>query len=254
MKQRLLPLLLAGLVVGLAPLRAHAGLFDDDEARARIEDMRKQLSARIDKLEASARAQLELANQIEQLKAEIARLRGENEVLANDLANANKRQKDFYVDLDNRLRKVEPPVAAAADPAATPAQPAPQPPAVDPVNENRDYEAALNQLRGGKYKEAATAFTAFLRNYPNSSFQPSAHYWTASAQYQLKDYANAADHYGRVASQWPDDTRAPDALLGLSSAQSGLGDLKAATRSLEKLVAKYPNSQAAQIARQRLKK
>ena len=253
MKQRLLPLLLAGLVVGLAPLRAHAGLFDDDEARARIEDMRKQLSARIDKLEASARAQLELANQIEQLKAEIARLRGENEVLANDLANANKRQKDFYVDLDNRLRKVEPAVASADAPAPAPVA-TPAVPAVDPANENRDYEGALNQLRGGKYKEAATAFTAFLRNYPNSSFQPSAHYWTASAQYQLKDYANAADHYGRVASQWPDDTRAPDALLGLSSAQSGLGDLKAATRSLEKLVAKYPSSQAAQIARQRLKK
>ena len=250
---RLLPRLLAGLLAGLLASQAQAGLFDDEEARMRINQMRTEFSARLDKLEASSRAQLELADQIENLKAEIARLRGENEVLSNDLANANKRQKDFYVDLDNRLRKVEPAVASADAPAPAPAA-TPAAPAVDPANENRDYEGALNQLRGGKYKEAATAFTAFLRNYPNSSFQPSAHYWTASAQYQLKDYANAADHYGRVATQWPDDTRAPDALLGLSSAQSGLGDLKAATRSLEKLVAKYPNSQAAQIARQRLKK
>jgi TolA-binding protein len=75
-----------------------------------------ELSVRLDKLEASSRAQLELANQIELLKAEIARLRGENEVLSNDLANANKRQKDFYVDLDNRLRKIETPATSAEAP------------------------------------------------------------------------------------------------------------------------------------------
>ena len=250
MLRRLLPVLLAGLFAS----HAQAGLFDDEEARMRINQMRTELSARLDKLEAGARAQLELANQIEQLKAEIARLRGENEVLANDLANANKRQKDFYVDLDNRLRKVEPPVAAAADPAATPVQPAPQPPAVDPANENRDYEAALNQLRGGKYKEAATGFIGFIRRHPGSSFQPSAHFWAASSLYQLKDNTGAAEYYAKVANQWPDDNRAPDALLGLASAQQAQGDAKAATRSLERLVAKYPSSSAAQIARQRLKK
>ena len=104
MVRRLLPLLL----VGLFSTHAHAGLFDDDEARARINKMRDDFNARVSKLEdANNRAQLDVANQIEQLKAEIARLRGENEVLTNDLANASKRQKDFYVDLDNRLRKLE---------------------------------------------------------------------------------------------------------------------------------------------------
>ena len=245
MLRRLLPALLAGFFT----CQAHAGLFDDEEARVRIEDMRTKLSARLDKLEASARAQLELANQLEQLKSEIARLRGENEVLSNDLANTIKRQKDFYVDLDNRLRKIETPPAAGAE-----AQPAPAAAAADPANENRDYEAALNLLRGGKYKEAAAGFMAFIKSYPNSSFQSSANYWAASAQLQMKDFAAAAEHYTRVASQWPDDNRAPDALLGLSNAQQALGDAKAATRSLEKLLAKYPSSSAAQIAKQRLKK
>ncbi len=200
MLRRLLPVLLAGLFAS----HAQAGLFDDEEARMRINQMRTELSARLDKLEAGARAQLELANQIEQLKAEIARLRGENEVLSNDLANANKRQKDFYVDLDNRLRKVEP--QAAAD---TP-QPAPAA-AVDPAAESRDYEAALTLLRGGKFKDAAAGFIGFTKNYPNSSFQPNAHFWAASALYQVKDNAGAAEHYAKVANQWPDDTRAPDA-------------------------------------------
>lgn len=260
---RLLPALMAGLFVGLAAGQAHAGLFDDEEARLRINEMRNEFNGRVSKLEAGARAQLELADQIELLKTEIARLRGENEVLSNDLANAIKRQKDFYVDLDNRLRKLEPhadaaaaaPQPATAAPAAAPAAAvAPPVTAADPAAESRDYEAALTQLRGGKYKEAATGFIGFIRRHPGSSFQPSAHFWAASSLYQLKDNAAAAEYYAKVANQWPDDNRAPDALLGLASAQQAQGDAKAATRSLERLVAKYPSSSAAQIARQRLKK
>ena len=255
---RLLPALMAGLFVGLAAGQAHAGLFDDEEARLRINEMRNEFNGRVSKLESGARAQLELADQIELLKTEIARLRGENEVLGNDLANANKRQKDFYVDLDNRLRKVEPQATADAPspaPAAAPAAAvAPPVTAADPAAESRDYEAALTQLRGGKYKEAATGFIGFIRRHPGSSFQPSAHFWAASSLYQLKDNAGAAEYYAKVANQWPDDNRAPDALLGLASAQQAQGDAKAATRSLERLAAKYPSSSAAQIARQRLKK
>lgn len=260
---RLLPALMAGLFVGLAAGQAHAGLFDDEEARLRINEMRNEFNGRVSKLESGARAQLELADQIELLKTEIARLRGENEVLSNDLANAIKRQKDFYVDLDNRLRKLEPhadaaaaaPQPATAAPAAAPAAAvAPPVTAADPAAESRDYEAALTQLRGGKYKEAATGFIGFIRRHPGSSFQPSAHFWAASSLYQLKDNTGAAEYYAKVANQWPDDNRAPDALLGLASAQQAQGDAKAATRSLERLVAKYPSSSAAQIARQRLKK
>lgn len=260
---RLLPALMASLFVGLAAGQAHAGLFDDEEARLRINEMRNEFNGRVSKLESGARAQLELADQIELLKTEIARLRGENEVLSNDLANAIKRQKDFYVDLDNRLRKLEPhadaaaaaPQPATAAPAAAPAAAvAPPVTAADPAAESRDYEAALTQLRGGKYKEAATGFIGFIRRHPGSSFQPSAHFWAASSLYQLKDNAAAAEYYAKVANQWPDDNRAPDALLGLASAQQAQGDAKAAARSLERLVAKYPSSSAAQIARQRLKK
>lgn len=244
---RLLPALMAGLFVGLAAGQAHAGLFDDEEARLRINEMRNEFNGRVSKLESGARAQLELADQIELLKTEIARLRGENEVLSNDLANAIKRQKDFYVDLDNRLRKIEPQATADAPPPAPAA-------ALDPAAESRDYEAALTQLRGGKYREAAIGFVSFTKNYPNSSFQPNAHFWCASALYQLKDNAGAAEHYAKVASQWPDDTRAPDALLGLASTQQARNDNIAATKTLEKLLARYPSSSAATIARQRLKK
>ena len=71
----------AALLLALAAaLPARAGLFDDDEARARVDQLRRELTARIDKNEAAQHGQIDLANQIEALRQEMARLRGENEV------------------------------------------------------------------------------------------------------------------------------------------------------------------------------
>ena len=89
--------LLAVLLLA-ATLPARAGLFDDEEARKRIEELRSESTEhlkRTEKLEAASRGQIELANQIEILKAEVARLRGQVEVLAHDIESAQKRQKDF---------------------------------------------------------------------------------------------------------------------------------------------------------------
>lgn len=236
------------LVLGAA-LPARAGLFDDKEARERIEAIRAEHEGRLLKLEAAARGQIELANQLEALKQDNARLRGQIEVLTNDLEQAQKRQRDFYVDLDTRVRKFEE-SAVAQQGAADGAQQA----AVDPANETPDYEAALNLLKAGKNKEAAAAFSAFAKNYPKSGFLPSAHFWAGSALYQARDIAGASKSFAHVAETWPDDTRAPDALLGLANCQAELNDKRGAKATLERIVAKYPSSPAAQTARQRLGK
>ena len=236
--RRCLPLLLLALA-----LPAHA-LFGDDEARARIEALRLETQARFDKLEAATRGQIELANQIEALRAELARLRGQIEVLANELEATQKRQKDFYVDLDNRLRKLEQAVLEA--------KPAETRPAVDPAAETRDYEAALNLFKAGKHKEAQTAFLDFIQTHPNSAFLPSAHYWAGSAHYQRGEYKKAMELFAKLAATWPGDAKAPDALLGQANCQQETGNGPAARKTLETLVAKYPDSAAAAVARQRL--
>ncbi|MCP2936409.1 hypothetical protein NK983_27380, partial [Salmonella enterica subsp. enterica serovar Typhimurium] len=78
---------LAALFIVAAPARA--ALFDDEVARQRIEDLRADTKARTGKLEAqleqSQRTQLELSNQIEALRGEIAKLRGQVEVLTYEL-------------------------------------------------------------------------------------------------------------------------------------------------------------------------
>ncbi len=234
---------LLALATGLAAVPARAGLFNDDEARARIDQLRKEMDDVAQRTDVAAKNQIDFANQVEALKAEIATLRGQIEVVANDLDSAQKRQKDFYVDLDTRLRKLEPAVGEAKADA----------PKTDPVAETRDYEAALTTLKGAKYKEALAAFQAFIKTYPGSTLLPSANYWAASCYYQLKDYAHAAELFGLLAATWPDDAKAPDALLGAANAQLEGGDVKTCRRTLETLIAKYPASNAAASAKARLK-
>ena len=257
MRRLRLPLLFAALVAILASVPARAGLFDDDEARARIDRLRadtveqgKRLEASIDaKTETNARAHVELSNQLEALKAELAKLNGQIEVLTYELQATQKRQKDFYVDLDARLRNLE---AAAQQAAKAPA--VPPPPAVDPGAEMRDYEAALTLFKAAKYKEALAALQDFIKNYGNSTVAASANFWAASTHFQLHEYARAADMFGRVAAGWPNDSKAPDAMLGEANSQLEAGDAKAANRTLQSLIAKYPASNAAQIAKQNLAK
>ncbi|MFY9328608.1 MAG: tol-pal system protein YbgF, partial [Georgfuchsia sp.] len=183
-------------------------------------------------------------NQSEALKADLARIRGQMEVVLNDIETTQKRQRDFYVDLDTRLRKLE--SAAETSQAETPK--------VDPAQEGRDYEAALGTFKAAKYKEASAAFLAFINAYPNSSLLPNAHYWAASSHYQMREFNKAAEMFAKVADTWPNDPKAADALLAQGNALFEAGDANGAKKVLRTLVALYPASSAAQTAKQRLKK
>lgn len=245
--KRLLPLAALLAMSSVGPARA--GLFDDVEARRQITEMRQELEGRID---TTSRGQIELANQNEQLRAEVARLRGQIEVLMNEVENLGARQRDFYVDLDSRLRKFEsaaPTAAAAAQAAASGASPAGP---ADSGTESADYETALNLLKQGKYKEALGAFEGFLTKYPSGGFAPGAHFWAGNAALQTKDVSTATKHFNVVLNKWPGDTTAPDAMLGLANSQQAMNDAKSSQRTLQQLVERYPQSNAAKIAKQRL--
>src|SRR5574343_950903 len=172
------PARIALLIAALGAAQAQAGVFDDDEARRQVSDLRIKTEARFDQ---QAKAQLDLSTQIQRQAEEIARLRGQIETLNYELETAKKRQQDFYLDLDTRLRKFETP--AAANPADTVAGAAPAKPAGDPAKEGQEYEAALNQFKAGKYKEAAAGFGTFVQKYPDSSLAPNAQYWLGNAWY-----------------------------------------------------------------------
>lgn len=223
---------------------AHAGLFDDEEARKRIEQLRTDLGETGKRYDALNRNQLDFVNQLETLRTDIARLRGQVEVLAFELDAAQKRQKDFYVDLDNRLRKLEQP----------PPEVKPEKPKVDPAAETRDYENALGLLKNSKFIEAANGFAIFIDAWPESTLQASAHYWCGYANAQARDHVRAAECFGKFAADWPSDERAPVALESQVASLEAIKDAKGAKAALELLADKYPNSEAGKRAKLRLKR
>ena len=250
------------LAAAAAPL--HAQLFDDNEARRRIELLRQQLEtrnqsieARLSKAEAAAAegadrsALLDIANTIESLRGEIARMRGQLEVLANQAETAEARQKQLYLDIDTRLRKLE---QAREQAAATPEKPAATAGAeAEPTpGETKAYQAALDQFKLGNYAMAVSAMQGFLVTYPSSSLAPNAQYWVGMAYSGQRDYKSAITAQRKLLTAWPDSQKAPDAMLSIASAQETMGDRAAARKTLEELIAKYPGSSSATSAKQRL--
>jgi tol-pal system protein YbgF len=225
-------------------------LFGDEEARRQIRDLRAELAQTAEALrqrsDTLAQNQLDFANRIETLRADVARLTGQIEVLAHSLDAAHKRQQDFYVDLDARLRKLE--AAAAAAATQEPAQPK-----TDPQAEMRDYEAALGLFRAARFREAQAAFEGFIAAWPRAALLPNATFWLGATLQQQRQLDRAAEVYGQMAATWPDDPRAPDALLARANVQVEAKQVKEAVQTLELLIRKYPASSAAETGRNRLK-
>ena len=267
----------AGALFALAAvLPARAGLFDDDEARRRIEMLRKELAqqgndneARIAKLEELIRniGVIELVRQLEQTNTEIARLRGQIEVLANENQQLQKRQRDFYLDLDSRMKRLEgapaaaapasgadavPPAAQAQGPAQVPAQPARAPTKDEQAREVKAYDAASNLFRRNDFRSAIEAFRAFVKDYPESPLAVNANYWIGISYANLRDYRNALTTQQEILARHPQSAKAPDAMLAIAAIQIEQGDAGSARNTLEDIIARYPGSEAAGKARTRL--
>ncbi len=239
------------------------GLFDDNEARRRIEVLRQQVTEsqrlideRLSKIEAAVagatdrNAVLDLASQIEALRNDIARMRGQVEVVANQVETAEKRQKDLYLDIDTRLRKLE--EAREKQAAATPEKPAAAAEPQQDPGEMRAYQAALDQFKLGNYALAVSAMQGFLVTYPSSSLAPNAQYWIGMAYSGQRDYKNAIAAQRKLLASWPDSEKAPDGMLSIASSQETMGDRRSAQKTLQELIARYPQSSAAASAKQRL--
>lgn len=220
---------------------------------------------------------LDLLKEVETLKAELARMRGQAEVQAHQLDTLGKRQNDLYADLDQRIADMAKPAApkpagqtTAGENAAPTATPAPPPvaatpaanepvagataaaPKLDPLVESRAYEDALAQFRESSYTEAIAGFKGFLKAYPDSTLASNAQYWIGYSYYALKDYKVALAHQQKLMATYPASAKVPDAMLNIATNQIALDNLVDARKTLEDLVAKYPGTNAATLASRRL--
>lgn len=264
MKLRFLLLATLCVIAG----QARAGLFNDDVARQQIDVLSKRVSTQEDAARQQAENEkqqtstlLDLQSQIQALNAELRTLRGQNEELLHTQQDLDKRQKDFYIDLDTRVRRLETipeavaapsaDLAKATDAKATDAQPG----AVDdPAVVNRAYESAHALYKNGKHQDAVVAYLEFLKKFPDAVYVPSVHYELGAVYFLLNDYKRSQEHYQELLDKYAYSPKVPEAMLGVADCKRELKEVVAAKKILTQLVAKYPQSSAAAEAKKRLAK
>jgi tol-pal system protein YbgF len=247
----------AGLCAASGAVQAQ--LFGDDEARkaiielrARVESDRRATEAQLQRITQdltrlgedstpTRRGLLELSNQIEALRAEQARMRGQSEQLARDVAEVQRQQKDVLAALNDRLRQLEPSTVTLDG----------QEFRVKP-DEKAEFDQAMDWVRKAGFEQAVPAFNGLLRRFPDSGYRPVALFWLGNSLYATSAFREAIASYQRLLTIAPDHLRVPEARLAIANCQMELKDTKSAKRTLEDLVKLHPQSEAAATAKDRL--
>jgi tol-pal system protein YbgF len=222
---------------------AHAGLFDDDEARRAIVDLRERVDKQDDLIKQMQTNQLDQLNQFENLRQEIAKLRGENEEMQQALRKQLSENQAELKGLSDRLSKVEP-MPVKVDGSDFLAEP----------SEVKAFDNALTVFRSGDFVAAAASFSDFVKAYPNSGYMPSALFWLGNSQYANRDYKEAIRNLTLLSTKFSQHSRVPDGMLSLANCQIELKDLKSARKTLTDLQKAYPQSEAASAAKELLNK
>ena len=206
-------------------------ILSDDEARRAILELRKSVSA-------SQAAILDLQNQLDKHKSENAQLRGQIESLQKQSDDLSNNQKSFYQDLDARISRLEPQTVEVEGVTG-----------IVQAGEKSSYDEALKSFQAGQIKNADSEFTSFIRKYPSSPYLPLALYWSGNTKYALKDYKAAITQLQGLISRYPGHQRVPAATLTMANANLESGKKAVAKKLFTDLIAKYPDSDAANEAK-----
>ena len=273
-------------------------LFEDEGARKKLNDIQDQLNAlqssiefeineKFTNFEQSNKVDPKLINnfseRINSLFDDLAKLRGEVEVLTYSLQTSEERQKVLYKELNERLQKIEKsalkiennvnsvqsrtenkpltqnnliiqedevlpeiapePILEAAD----------LPPLVDKDLEYQEFEDAKKLITATKYKEAFDALDKFVVNYPSSELLPEAKYNLGYTQFALRNYKAAINTFNKIVLEYPDNPIAPNSLYQVSNSQIQITRITKAKQTLRSLIKKYPNADIIPSAKKRLK-
>lgn len=267
------------IALGLAVSSAsQAALFDDTEARKRILELenkqtsehdaqqkaitdltrtQQSLDRRVQSLEAliNGKGLLDMQNQLEQIRQDVAQLKGDLEVVTHQLEDMRTKQSASYTDLDTRVRKLETlaqsvtsgqmPVTSTNGSGDTKSDVSRQ--------ESSAFAEAESLNQAGKYKEAFNAYDAFLKSYSGSKLAPDALYGMGYTQFALKSYKSSAATQQKFLDSYATHALAPNAMLNLANSQIQLGQIPAAKKTLKDLIAAYPSAEVTPSAQKRLK-
>ncbi|WP_029147377.1 YbgF trimerization domain-containing protein [Methylophilus sp. 5] len=259
---------------------SQAALFDDTEARKRILELenkqtsehdaqqkavtdltrtQQSLDKRVQSLEAliNGKGLLDMQNQLEQIRQDVAQVKGDLEVVTHQLEDMRTKQSASYTDLDTRVRKLETlaqsvtsgqmPLSSAGGSGVADAK------ADVSQQESSAFAEAESLNQAGKYKDAFNAYDAFLKSYSGSKLAPDALYGMGYTQFALKSYKSSAATQQKFLDSYASHALAPNAMLNLANSQIQLGQIPAAKKTLKDLIAAYPSAEVTPGAQKRLK-
>ena len=232
---------------------------------------------------------VQIVTQLDQLQADMRQLRGQLQVQEHQLQQLQSRQRELYVDLDRRLRRLEvasgqgqsgggatgqSPAAGSGAPSSASMPAAGQAagsPSLQGGNQGAEgsaagaaggnqasaaartaYQKALNILKDGQYDQAAQSFEAFLKAHPDSQYSDNAQYWLAETYYVTRNFSKALAEFQKVLTKYPHSSKVPDAQLKIGYINYEQQNWGAARQALNAVVKEAPGSTAAQLAQDRL--
>lgn len=243
-----------------------ASVSDVDDTRRRLSEVDQRAQNRLTELESKIGNEklLEMVNQVERLTVENAKMRGDIELLNYNLQTTQKRQNDLYNDLDQRLAPLEggtarPVASAPATSASTPAASTTAAPATAAASNtsaanaeavSTEFNKALDILRARNFAAAVTALKGFISKNPEARQAADAQYWLGVAYTAEKQYQLAATTQQKFVDANPEHAKVPEALRNIGNCYSELGNASAAKASWDKLLRRFPKSDAAAKVRQ----
>jgi tol-pal system protein YbgF len=228
-----------------------------------------------------------LVIQVQELQDEVRNMRGQLEEQARELDNLKRRQRDQYLDIDQRLsdmRNAQPVSRSGAsytgpssqapstsapagdvpevrDPmesqaaVTTIAQPEAQSQVIgpDPAAEKAAYDQAFQALKELRYADSAESFQSFLDQYPNSEYADNAQYWLGESYYVTRNYDIALKAFEDLMDNYPDSSKVPDALLKVGYTHYELQQWDSARAALTQVQERYPDTTLSRLAESRLR-
>ena len=268
-------------LVGLLLLSNYAfAIFEDEEARKKINEMQDQLNNIEKSLEFKINQKFsknlsKYSSELNELHDTISKLIGDVEVLQFELKNSEERNKVLYKELNERMSKLEsllevqsqnirnkPPANIVKNPSENNINETLKEslteenelaPLVDKNIELDAYAEADSLVKATKYKEAFKALDKFITTYPNSELISKAKYRLGYSQWALKNYNAAIKTYSKIIKIHPNSETIPDAIYGIANCEIQLTRITKAKKTLRNLIKKYPQSEIIPKAKRRLK-
>lgn len=229
-----------------------SGLSSSGDVEQRLEQIERMLEARSD-------AQLKMLNQLGSLQQNVAELRGITEEHEYRLEQLLERQRELYQEIDRRFSNLKENNSQSNNAGDQYDELDQVPTQTDSssyspnLNENDAYDKAIALvLEDKRYDDAIPAFQSFLKNFPNSTYAPNAHYWLGQLFFAKRQYGEAKQQFETVVNDYPDSNKRGDCLLKLGAIASEQDQSAGAKAYYQQVIEEYPDSTEANLAKQRL--